>query len=189
MAMIPTPPQLRVLLTAAACAIALPVLVAGCASPAPSSAPSSGGAEQTQTVAPATPPDAADLTSPETAVRSYLDWVSYAYRTAVSDVASHTMSPEEAVRVDSYLQYNLAERNRRIDQQLVRLRVREQAEKDARAELSATEQWEYRYLTSDGGRSTSPTHAVSYETTYTLVRTAQGWVVDSVEATPLDDVQ
>jgi len=122
-------------------------------------------------------------------VRSYLDWISHAYRIAVSDVASLTMTPEEGVRVDSYVQYNLQERNRRIDQQVVKFKLREASEKGSRATVSATETWEYRYLSASGQRSMSPTYTTSYETTYTLVRTRDGWVVGSVRAQPLDEVK
>ncbi len=93
------------------------------------------------------------------------------------------------MRVDSYVQYNLQERNRRIDQQISKFVLRKEAEKDSRATVSAIETWDYRYLSASGKRSMSPTYTTSYETTYTLVRTRDGWVVDSVKAKPLDEVK
>ena len=57
------------------------------------------------------------LTTPESAVRSYLDWTSYAYR--IGSLASRrpTMTDPEEVRVDAYVQYNL-QKNQVIDQTL-----------------------------------------------------------------------
>jgi len=139
--------------------------------------------------APVKPPPA-DLTVPASAVRSYLDWTAYAYRIAVSDAASHTMTPEESVRVDSYLQLNLQEKGRRIDQHLVRFAAREPSVEGTRAVVGATEKWEYRYLSADGERALTPTYTASYETTYTLIRADENtWLVDSVEAEALGEVK
>jgi len=57
------------------------------------------------------------LTTPESAVRSYLDWTSYAYRIGQSKVATATMTPYEEVRVDSYTQFNI-QKLKLIDQTL-----------------------------------------------------------------------
>ena len=83
------------------------VLASGCAS---RSSP-----VDSHPVPPLAEPTAPMLDTPESAVESYLDWISFAYSVADSEVASPTMTPEELVRVDSYIQYNV-EQQRRIDQ-------------------------------------------------------------------------
>jgi len=173
---------LRAFALTAACALLGATLLLGCTRP---SAPEPTTALPLATTEPAP----ADLATPEAAVRSYLDWISYAYRIAVSDVASHTMTPEEGVRVDSYVQFNLQQRSRRINQQIVEFKLRNQSAETSRATLAATEKWQYGYLSPGGERSTSPTYTTSYETTYTLVKVPAGWVVDSVEAKPLEEVK
>ncbi len=87
--------------------------------------------------------------SPESAVSSYLDWTSYAYLIGNSDVASHTMSPEEEVRVNSYVQLN-AEQQRRISQVLVSFKPRKPSVEGTRATLGADEVWDYRYISANG---------------------------------------
>ncbi|MEI6624681.1 MAG: hypothetical protein WCP28_22560, partial [Actinomycetes bacterium] len=57
------------------------------------------------------------LSTPQSAVRSYLDWISYAYRTGNSSAAKATMISYEEVRVDSYVQFNI-EKTQLIDQTL-----------------------------------------------------------------------
>jgi len=146
-------------------------------------------AQRVQTVAPAVEPAPVDLSDPAKAVASYLAWVSYAYQTGVSDVATPTMSPEEGVRVDSYVQLN-TERGRRIEQRLVSFDARPASVDATRAIIGAREVWEYRYLSPDGIRATSATNAASYDTTYTVVEIRPGvWVVDTVEAKALGTVQ
>ncbi len=176
------PYSLSVLALVCVAALVCIAVASGCSAPAPDT---SG-----QTIASSTEPDAADLSTPASAVRSYLDWISYAYRIGVSDVASHTMTPEESVRVDSYVQYNLQERSRRIDQRLIRFDARPASVEGTRAVLGAREEWEYRYLSADGQTVLTDNYGASYDTTYTVVRTPDGvWVVDSVEAAPRGEVQ
>ena len=57
-------------------------------------------------VADAVVPAAPDLSAPLAAVGAYLDWTSFAYRMANSDLASITATPYENVRIDSYIQLN-----------------------------------------------------------------------------------
>ena len=70
----------------------------------------------------ATQPDPADLTTPEAAVVSYLDWVSYAYLLSDSSVATQTMTPWEEVRVDSYIELN-RQQGRGIEQSLTQFEI------------------------------------------------------------------
>jgi hypothetical protein len=142
--------------------------------------------EQTKAVA---PPSAWDLSTPESAVRSYLDWTTFAYRMVNSDAATPTMSPEEEVRVNSYVQLN-KEANKLINQKLLALTFGASSREGTRAVVPAHESWEYSYLAIDTLRSLSETFTVSYDTTYTLTSPRPGvWVVDSVAATPLGDVK
>jgi len=93
------------------------------------------------------------------------------------------------VRVDSYVQLN-KEKNRRIRQYLVEFAPRDEITQGATVLVPARERWEYRYLDLTTTRAVSPTYTVSYETTYTLVpHEDSGWIVDSVAATPLDEVR
>lgn len=131
-----------------------------------------------------TPPPPPQLKRPETAVYSYLVWISYAYRVLDSDVASHTFSPYEEVRVNSYVQLNKQEA-RALDQRLVDFRIRGTQTKGETATVGVIETWKYRYIDLKSGEYGSPIYDVSYDTTYTVVRQAPDrWVVDRVEAAP-----
>jgi len=135
-------------------------------------------------------PKASDQSTPESAVRSYLDWVSYAYRIAKSDVAAQTATEQEMVRVDSYVQYNL-EMPRIIDQTLESIAFGKVVTKDRKAVVPAMEKWSYRYVSIEtAGKTLEGPHEASYDTTYTLVKTDKGvWVVDSVDAKALGKVK
>lgn len=129
------------------------------------------------------------LTTPESAVRSYLDWTSYAYRIAQSEVASPTMSTFETVRVDAYNQYNL-QKGRLIDQTLTSIDFGKPSVGTTSTALPATESWTYRYvaITATGETIGGP-YTVKYESVYTLVKTSSGWVVDAVKSTAPGDVK
>lgn len=133
-------------------------------------------------------PARADLDTPASAVRSYLDWVSYAYRVADAQPAAPTMTPSELVRVDAYIERNRQE-NRGIEQELVSFKTRARSGDDRRATLSATERWRYRYFTLQPLEYSSEQLSASYETTYTLVSTDGGWVVDDIEVRPVGEVE
>jgi len=131
---------------------------------------------------PAAPPQAVRLDTPQDAVRSYLEWISYAYRIGDSDVASPTLTPDEAVRVDAYVQYN-AQQGRSISQQLDSLELRVAEQTEATATVTAQERWTYRYLSLDTAQYSGPTNTASYDTTYTVIKGEDGlWRVSSVEA-------
>lgn len=153
--------------------VALLVMLAGCHKASAPAKPKVG-----QAVAPA----AWNLATPEQAVHSYLDWVSFSYRMANSDIPSATMTPGEAVRVDSYIELN-KQQGQGIEQKLDAFTVRSQSEKGARATLAASEKWSYRYFSLTTLEYASGVLQASYDTTYTLVRDKTGWLVDSVEAT------
>jgi len=127
-------------------------------------------------------PATLSLTTPESAVRSYLDWTDYAYRIGASDVATRTMGPSEEVRVNSYLEMN-KEQGRLIDQRLVSITFGQGSVDGTTATLPAHEQWRYRYLSLADEKPQSPLYSATYDTTYTVVATGPGhWVVEDVEA-------
>ncbi|MBE0476950.1 MAG: hypothetical protein IBX62_07640 [Coriobacteriia bacterium] len=136
---------------------------------------------------PVMPPEP-DLSTPENAARSYLDWVSLSYRLADSELSTRTMTPEEGVRVDSYIELN-RQKGRAIEQRLEGFEVRSLSEEGTSAVVAAAEEWRYRYFSIDTLRYVSSEHTVSYETTYTLTRVGEGWLVDKVEAEPLTPVE
>jgi hypothetical protein len=135
-------------------------------------------------------PKPADLATPESAVRSYLDWTSYAFRIGVSDVASPTMTGPEEVRVDSYIQINL-QRARVIDQKLVSVTFGKPSVGATSTLVPAKEKWTYSYLSiAVGNALLSGPFTVRYDSTYTVVKGSKSvWLVDSVKATPLDTVK
>jgi hypothetical protein len=123
-----------------------------------------------------------NLSTPETAVRSYLAWITYAYRIGQSDVATPTMTAAEEVRVDSYNQYNL-EKSRLIDQRLNSITFGTPSKGATSTLVPAKESWTYSYLSvAEGNKSLGGPYSLSYETTYSMVKTTRGWVVDSTTA-------
>jgi hypothetical protein len=121
------------------------------------------------------------LDTPEEAVRSYLNWTSYAYRIAESVVATPTMSDEQEVRVDSYNQLNL-QKSQLLDQTLVAITFGKASVEGTRAILPAKEKWKYRYVSiSEVGKTVGGPYDASYDTTYTLIKKKGGtWVVDDI---------
>jgi hypothetical protein len=132
-------------------------------------------------------PGPADLSTPTSTVESYLAWVTYAYRQMDSSLPSATMTPDEGVHVDAYIQFNL-QKNRGIDQQLLSMKVRSVSEEETSAIVAASEEWRYRYFTPSTLVYLGPENLVSYETTYSLVRTGDSWLVGAVEAKALGEV-
>jgi hypothetical protein len=131
-----------------------------------------------------------DLRTPESAVRSYLAWISYAYRIGQSGVATPTMTAFEEVRVDSYNQFNL-EKSRLIDQTLKSITFGTPSVGSTSTLVPAKEQWSYRYVSIDtGNKVISGPYTAKYDSTYTVVKAKNGdWVVDSVKATPQGTVE
>ena len=118
------------------------------------------------------------------AVRSYLDWTSYAYRIGQSVVATAVMTPYEEVRVDAYNQYNI-EQKRLIDQRLTSITFGKPSVGTTSTRVPAVENWTYSYLSiATGNKVLSGPFTVSYDSTYTVVKNKAGaWQVDSVLAT------
>jgi hypothetical protein len=152
---------------------AFAVLVAGC------------GVTTVETAARPDTPAAPDLATPDAAVRSYLEWTSFSYRMANSELATLTCTPEWGVHIDSYIQLNRQEEQRGIDQLLTKFEKRSESAEGTRAVLVAYEEWDYRYFSLADERYISPAYKASYDTTYTLVSDGGRWLVDDVAATPL----
>ena len=155
-------------------------LFAGCSS--------DPGVRVSDAAVPPVVPSEPDLATPEAAIRSYADWISYAYRILDSDTATQTFTPNEEVRVDAYVQYNLIE-GRAIEQYLERSaykRVKPSSEDTVT--LAGSEFWRYRYIDPVRQRYTTGPLEASYDATYTVVRSEDGlWRVDAVEAKRLDE--
>lgn len=122
-----------------------------------------------------------DLTTPESAVRSYLDWVSFSYRMIDPEIPMATMTPGEGLRVDGYIQRNWMN-GKGLEQSLESIEFTPISEESTSAVVAAHEEWTYRYFTVGTLEYVSEVTRESYETTYTLVRDPSGWLVDSVEA-------
>ena len=159
-----------------------------------------GVGDQSQEVLPGVNPDPAmgpgvyavppepDLVTPESAVASYLDWVTLAFRLANSDLSTPTMTPFEDVRVDSYIELNRQE-NRAIDQTITVFEIEEVLTQEPTATVSAYEEWRYRYFTLDTLVWIGEEEEVSFDAIYTVILQPDGrWLVDSVEATELTEV-
>ena len=130
------------------------------------------------------------LDTPESAVRSYLEWTGYAYRIARSDVATPTMTPYEEVRVDSYVQYNI-QKSRIIDQTLESITFGKPSVGTTSTLVPAKETWSYRYVSIEtAGKTIGGPYSASYDSTYTVVKSVDGvWQVDSGVTTPLGAVK
>jgi hypothetical protein len=130
------------------------------------------------------------LTSPESAVRSYLDWTSYAYRITESSAATPTMSEAQEVRVDSYVQLNL-QKSQILDQTLESIAFGPPSVGSTSTLLPATEKWTYRYVSIDQvGKTLRGPYTAEYQTTYTLVKNKAGnWVVDNVAVKPIGTIK
>jgi hypothetical protein len=124
-----------------------------------------------------------DLKTPQSAVRSYLDWTSYAYRIATSNVASQTMTGDELARVDSYIQFNL-EKSRLIDQTLSSITFGPASAVGTTTVVPTKEKWTYRYISikAPGGAVLGGPYTAAYDATYALVEQGGSWVVVSVTA-------
>jgi len=135
-------------------------------------------------------PKAWVLSTPQSAVRSYLDWTAYAYRVATSDVATPTMGAAEGVRVDSYVQFNL-QKSRLLDEELSSITVGKPTIEATHTLVPTKEHWRYSYLSIEvGNKRLDGPYTVSYDTTYTVVQTKSGtWVVDSAVVKALGTVK
>lgn len=121
-------------------------------------------------------------------MRSYLDWTSFAYRMLDSDLASKTLTPDEGVRVDSYIEL-LKEKGRGIEQHLTSFDVVGISTEGSRTLVATKETWAYRYVSVDGKAYVTPRYTTSYDSTYTVIeRPPDGWVVDGVAAKALNAV-
>lgn len=138
----------------------------------------------------ASEPGAPDLSTPESAVRSYIDWTSYAYRTAQSQVALPTMSSYQEVHVDSYVQYNI-QQGRLLDQTVKELTFGEIVTDGTTATVPVREVWEYRYISiAEAGEVVGGPYVATYDAVYSLVKNQTGgWIVDSVDATAEGEVK
>lgn len=153
------------------------------------SQPASGSAVGSKAVAAIVPPPPM-LTSPRTAVYSYLVWVSYAYRILNSEVATQTFTPDEEVRVNSYVELN-KEAGKALEQTPTALNIKSVRTAGNTSTVVASEKWQYRYINTKTGAYSTPQYTISYDTTYTVVFDPKSrlWRVGSVDALPLGKVK
>ena len=181
-----------VMLTMAGCAGGAKTPSAGSAEPSATPGAHMSGIPTDVHISPAlaVAPTTLDLKTPESAVRSYLDWTSFSYRTAQSIVSTATMSAEEQVRVDAYIQFNL-EKKQIIDQKLKTITFAAPVVESTATLVPAKELWTYRYVSiSTGNKVLGGPYSASYDSTYTVVKAKNGtWVVASVLAKPLGKVK
>lgn len=187
-----TPRSFSVLSLLLACmAVVIPLMLLGCSAAEPEPAPPATGeapVEGDQAVSfPA--PEYTDLSTPEEAVRTYLAWISHAYRVKDSQVAWDYMTSWEFVRVDAYLQKNLAE-SRGIDQRLQHFEVTQVTGSETTKSVDTYEDWSYWYFGPDG-LPISEELTATFTNRYTVVRDTgrNVWLVGKVYAVPKGEVE
>ena len=131
-----------------------------------------------------------NLKTPESAVRSYLDWTSFGYRIGQSDIATATMGPGEEVRVNALVQVNI-QQSRLMDAKLTTITIGPVATAGKTSTVPTKEAWTYSYLSIDkGNKVVGGPYQASYDVTYTVVQDKKGnWIVDSVKATSHGEVK
>ena len=170
-----------------ACVFALLAAVAlSSCSPDPTLSPPPGSSAEA-TLGAGGDGEAPDRSTPELAVRAYLDLISKAYRAGDSELAASTMTPDELVRVDAYIEFN-RQRNRRIEQQLVDFDKRSESVESTYALLTADERWRYGYIAVDSGQPTGDQNEAAYRTRYELVLDGGVWKVASVDVSATSPV-
>lgn len=191
--MLATTRSMSILLISMALLISAALL--GCATTADEAGPSAedpateGSTSEETPTAQFMPPENTDLSTPEAAVRTYLDWISYAYRTKNPEAAWDYMTSWEFVRVDAYAQKNLAE-GRGIDQQLTLFDITQVSGTETTKSVDTQEEWVYRYFGPDG-EYISEELTATFANRYTVVRDTQRgvWLVDRVYVTPKGEVE
>lgn len=132
-------------------------------------------------------PTAPVLDTPESAVRSYLDWISYGYRTAQPRFAQPTMTEAEMVRVDAYNEYNI-QKDRLINQTLDSVTFGEIEINGSSATVPTEEKWTYWYVSvAEPDTILAGPLKADYNAVYTVVQTDTGWLVDSLDAERLGE--
>ncbi len=121
------------------------------------------------------------LRDPQTAVYSYMLWISYAYRTLNSQITTQAYDPFQEVRVSAYVDYNRQEKQA-LDQRILVAKVKSTESVGNTATVAMHEEWAYRYIDITTGKYKTPVTRVTYESTYTVVKQADNWLVNSVEA-------
>lgn len=122
-------------------------------------------------------------------MRSYLDWISYAYRIGSSEVATPVLSADEGVRIDSYIELN-RQQGKRIDQQLTSISFGRQSADGTHTLVPTHEVWRYTYVSATDAKPIGQSHQATYDATYTVIPVRSGvWVVDNVVAKPLGEVK
>ncbi len=129
------------------------------------------------------------LATPEESVRTYLEYVTLAYRMANSEATTRTATDYENVRIDAYIELN-REKGQGIEQRLLSFASGVPSSTADTATVTAKETWEYRYFDLRTLAYVSEPTKASYDATYTVVRQPDGrWLVDAVKAEPRSRTQ
>ena len=123
-------------------------------------------------------------TTPEEAIRTYLEWLTYSYRHMKSDVATQTMTPDLARRVEYYITMNAAQ-NQALNQRLDSLEFIDTEIHGEVATVETREAWTFNYLALDTGTFGDPVVA-HYKVIYTVLLIDGVWRVQSANAEELN---
>lgn|GEM_PF-2684805 len=118
--------------------------------------------------------------TPEEAVETYWEWLTYSYRYMESDIASPTMTPDLAQRVSYYITMNAADR-KALNQRLDSFEVLQSDVEDVLATVTTRETWTFNYLSLDTGTFDEPV-TEEYQVKYTVLLVDGYWRVQSVNA-------
>jgi len=122
--------------------------------------------------------------TPEEAVRSYLEWLTYSYRNMDSEIATPTMTPDLAQRVAYYITMNAAN-GKALNQRLDSLEFVDVQIADTVATVKTRESWTFNYLVIETGVFDEPV-VQQYEVTYTVLLIDGVWRVQAADATKID---
>jgi hypothetical protein len=118
--------------------------------------------------------------TPEEAVETYLEWLTFAYRYADSEVATPTMTPDMSQRASYYITMNLSA-DKILNQRLDSFEFVKSNYQGEIALIDTKEQWTFNYLSKKTGEF-SELYEASYEVRYTVLLVDGVWVVQSVAA-------
>jgi len=118
--------------------------------------------------------------TPQEAVETYLEWLTYSYRNMDSEIATPTMTPDLARRVSYYITMNAADGNA-LNQRLDSFSIKDTEINDTIATVTTEETWTFNYLSLETGNFTTPV-VESYRVSYIVLLIDGRWIVQSADA-------
>jgi len=125
--------------------------------------------------------------TPEEAVETYLEWLTFAYRYADSEVATPTMTADMAQRVSYYITMNLSA-DRVLNQRLDSFEIVEVENQNEIALVKTKEAWTFNYLSPQTGEF-GDDFEVTYSVRYTVIVINGMWRVQNVAAERLSTTE